>query len=430
MTNRFSFTKEVLQRLPALPKRYYVHDTKINGLQLAVYESGAKTYFYYCFFKNKRFRIKIGQYDKLSIEQARKQAGTFAAQIVMGTNPQQEKIDSRKALTFKELFNIYYNEHALRFTKNPNANKKTMERHIFPKIGNDKAEEISTQKMRTLHATLASKRSRYAKEGEERRSEGNATRIITIVSAVFNFGIREEYIKCNNPCVGIKKAKPISRDRFLSFEEIASFFEALELEDKIYIHIFKTLLYTGARKTNVLKMKVSELDFSLQRWRIPETHTKNKDVNIVPLSQQAIEVLSERIKLNKLEGNESEYVFYGTGKDGHINDIKKSFNRIKERMEVYDIRIHDLRRTLGSYMAISGASLPIIGKALNHKSQISTAIYARLSQDPVLNAMDAATQLMLPKKLEMRKSITIKIKNKIPTPFRLTSKSATILNSA
>ena len=66
-------------------------------------------------------------------------------------------------------------------------------------------------------------------------------------------------------------------------------------------------------------------------------------------------------------------------------------------MGVDDIRIHDLRRTLASYMAINNTSLPIIGRALNHKSQVSTAIYARLSGDPVRDAMNSATKLMYEK---------------------------------
>lgn len=66
-------------------------------------------------------------------------------------------------------------------------------------------------------------------------------------------------------------------------------------------------------------------------------------------------------------------------------------------MKVQDIRIHDLRRTLASYMAIIGASLPDIGAALNHKSHDSTATYARLSQDPVRMAVDKAINLMVGK---------------------------------
>lgn len=53
--------------------------------------------------------------------------------------------------------------------------------------------------------------------------------------------------------------------------------------------------------------------------------------------------------------------------------------------------IHDLRQTLASYMAISGASLLVIGNALNHESHVSTAISTRLAQGPVLAVINEAT---------------------------------------
>ena len=52
-------------------------------------------------------------------------------------------------------------------------------------------------------------------------------------------------------------------------------------------------------------------------------------------------------------------------------------------VRIQNLRIHDLRRTLGSWQAKTGASMAIIGKSLNHKSQQTTAIYARLDLDPV-----------------------------------------------
>lgn len=64
-------------------------------------------------------------------------------------------------------------------------------------------------------------------------------------------------------------------------------------------------------------------------------------------------------------------------------------------MEVEDIKIQDLRRTLASYMAISGADIPVIGAALNHKSQASTEIYVRLNKKTVLYAMTTATNTMI-----------------------------------
>lgn len=65
-----------------------------------------------------------------------------------------------------------------------------------------------------------------------------------------------------------------------------------------------------------------------------------------------------------------------------------------EGVRIPDLRIHDLRRTMGSRQAITGASLPIIGKSLNHKSQQATAIYTRLDLDPVRASVEKATEAM------------------------------------
>jgi integrase len=59
-----------------------------------------------------------------------------------------------------------------------------------------------------------------------------------------------------------------------------------------------------------------------------------------------------------------------------------------------DLWIHDLRRTLGSWQAASGASLQVIGKSLGHRSIQATAIYSRLNLDPVKVSVDAATAAM------------------------------------
>jgi hypothetical protein len=46
-------------------------------------------------------------------------------------------------------------------------------------------------------------------------------------------------------------------------------------------------------------------------------------------------------------------------------------------------------------MAISNASLPVIGKMLGHSQSSTTMIYARLTVDPVRAAAEAATAAML-----------------------------------
>jgi integrase len=60
-----------------------------------------------------------------------------------------------------------------------------------------------------------------------------------------------------------------------------------------------------------------------------------------------------------------------------------------------DLRIHDLRRTMGSWQAELGSSLTIIGKSLGHRSVGTTSIYARLSLDPVRASVERAATAML-----------------------------------
>ena len=57
-------------------------------------------------------------------------------------------------------------------------------------------------------------------------------------------------------------------------------------------------------------------------------------------------------------------------------------------------KIHDLRRTMGSWQAITGSSTKIIGASLGHKSDQATSVYARLTIAPVRESMERAAAEM------------------------------------
>jgi len=377
-----SFRKSVLDNLPIEKKRYYVADKKVHGLFLAVYPSGSKSYVIYRRIKGVPQRIKIGNYADLTIETARKEATRLNAKIALGDDPVEERKAKKQELTFNELFNLYYTQYAQKFVKKADEDKKMLERHFLNRLGNLKLSEITAEKVRKLHLEVGEK------------YPGIANRTVAMASAVINFGKRYGYFDQTNPCSGIKKFRSISRDRFLTNLELDAFFAALEPEEEKYHDYFLILLFTGVRKSNLLSMQWADVDLILKQWRLREDKTKNKDVNIIYFPTPVLDILKRRSEKNTNSKEPSPYVFPGTGKTGHFQDPKKAFNRVRKRMGVHDFTIHDLRRTLGSYMAISGASLPIIGKALNHKSQESTKVYARLSNDPVHSAIEKAVTLM------------------------------------
>lgn len=135
-------------------------------------------------------------------------------------------------------------------------------------------------------------------------------------------------------------------------------------------------------------MKWEQIDLEQREWRIPRT--KNEDPQIVTLTEEAIFLLKQRQTIAT-----GEFVFPGSGCTGHLTEPKTGWRRILKQAGISNLRIHDLRRTLGSWQARTGASLAIIGKSLNHKSPQATAVYARLDLDPVRVSVEKATKAML-----------------------------------
>ena len=133
-------------------------------------------------------------------------------------------------------------------------------------------------------------------------------------------------------------------------------------------------------------MQWQDIDFYLKEWRIPDT--KNGEPLKLPLVSEALNVLNELKEFQASNNITSDYVFYSKASESkYLEEPKSAWKRILKRAKIENLRIHDIRIALGSYQAIIGSSLQIIGKSLGHKSQQSTEIYSRMSQDPVRESM-------------------------------------------
>ena len=149
---------------------------------------------------------------------------------------------------------------------------------------------------------------------------------------------------------------------------------------------------TGARRGNVLSMQWKDISLELQVWTIERT--KNGEPHSLPLNHETILVLQNRFKNNKKI--KSKWVFpRNDNPKKHITDPHRAWVRLKQRSGINDIRIHDLRRSLGSWQAMNGVTTTTIKNTLGHKSTIYTKIYERMNIDPVKRAVDKATGAML-----------------------------------
>jgi len=148
---------------------------------------------------------------------------------------------------------------------------------------------------------------------------------------------------------------------------------------------------TGARRANLLAMGWEDVNLDTGLWRIPGEVAKAGEVIVIPLVQQAVDILRRRLQ----SSGGSPWVFPAQSKSGHLIDPNAHWRRILKRAGLQDLRIHDLRRSLGSWQAITGAPLLTIGKSLGHSSIQSTMVYARLNTATVRESVERATAAML-----------------------------------
>lgn len=112
----------------------------------------------------------------------------------------------------------------------------------------------------------------------------------------------------------------------------------------------------------------------------------------VPLCSHALEILQKR-----RESTTDPWVFPNTKGTSPMYEPRRAWRHFRSLVGIPDVTIHDLRRTLGSWLAITGASLPVIARALGHKLEQHsvTGVYARLNDPPVREAIEKAVRAML-----------------------------------
>jgi site-specific recombinase XerD len=64
------------------------------------------------------------------------------------------------------------------------------------------------------------------------------------------------------------------------------------------------------------------------------------------------------------------------------------WRQVAKTAGLVDVRIHDLRQSFASILVLGGASLPLIGALLGHRSPATTQRYAHLHLDPQRQAVE------------------------------------------
>jgi len=202
-----------------------------------------------------------------------------------------------------------------------------------------------------------------------------------------------EQIKLN-PCVGIKSTKSKQKSRYLDAKELERLKAVLisnEYKDHVVSQLIKFLILTGARKSEAVNAKWEHIDFNNKVWRRPDKNSKTKLAPPVSVSSDVIELLEYMNKTSK-----NGYIFKSTIDDNKpLLYFRKSFNTIMAKAEIKNCTPHDLRRTFGTQLLLSGIDIFTVSKLLGHESVKTTENhYAFLNRETMHSAVNVLDGLL------------------------------------
>jgi integrase len=366
-----------VRRLSLPPKGNRIQwDTTLPGFGIRVTAGGARSFVfdYYTRTSGRRRRYTIGGFPNWTTGAARIKARELRRRVDNEEDPLGDIETARAAETVDELADRFVAEHLLPKRRRSTiiAYTSILKLYIRPHFRHLKVRDVAFEHIDSLHRKVTEVSGPYS-----------ANRCIAVCSKMFSLAIRWN-MRTDNPVRGIERNAEIERKRYLNSDELARLVKALaEYPDQQSANVIRLLMFTGARKSEILAMEWEALDLGKGIWTKLGSTTKQKTDHVVPLSAPALQLLREICKQQTAKKRVlGRWVFPANSVTGHAVDPRYGWNALCCAAKITNCRIHDLRHSFASYLASGGASLPLIGALLGHSHPKTTARYAHIFQDP------------------------------------------------
>ena len=398
---KFTQTKlEALRHRGGSPE--YVYDQNKPGLAVRLTSGGARTFVFVGRLHGKVTRITLGRVEALPLNKARSAIDKIRGDVALGLDVVAQRKSLRRAEASRTILDQAFGQFVAGNRHRPKTARDyhgLWRLYVAKGLGKKAVEAITGDDVKRLHAqaaaTVIAGRKTRANEralasycgpayvSDDWQGHRTANKVVSLVRAVLAFAGR----KADNSTGLVAWFKQSPRRRRLSDEEASTFRRALENFEPVWREFFTLSLLTGARRQSLLAMRWVDINLEKARWVIPATWSKHGDEMVVPLTREALALLSGM----KERRGASPWVFPSEkAKSGHLEEPKAAWIRLLQAASIADLRLHDLRRTFGSRLAETGASGAVIAAAMGHKSLQSARSYLHLQVDAVREAAERA----------------------------------------
>lgn len=399
------FTDKQIAALKPKSGRYEKSEPGRTGLHIRVTAKGGKSWTFLYRFNGAQKRMVLGRYPKLGVAGAHKALGDAREKLKKGIDPGVELAEhraaEREAETVFELVDEYLARYERRSGKRgpPTGDKWMLNREVVPEWGKRKAKDITRRDITKLLDGV-----------NDRPAPVLRNRVASLLSRFFGFALERGVIE-TSPFAKIKRHKEHKRARFLTVQEIHSFWHGLDRTDMtVPVRVaLRMLLVTGQRRAEVATAAADEFERGnapAPLWQIPGSRTKNGRDNLVPLPALALRLVAAanatRVRPEparpKRQGRDaydpapSLWMFpsWRLGRPLKPAALTRALNRNRHVLGIGDATVHDLRRTFATWHGELGTPPEILSALLNHSpTNITGQVYNRASNiEPRRKAME------------------------------------------
>ncbi|MBA3708090.1 MAG: integrase family protein [Planctomycetes bacterium] len=454
-STRFRFTESKVRDLPAPigARQVRCYDTALPGFCLRVTASGMKVFGVYRKVHGRPMDLTLGRWPGLTVEKARKLAQETMGDIAAGIDPQADKRELREEATLGDLFKDFLELHAKPRKRSWKEDEGLWNRYLVS-WRNRRLSAITPADVQAWHGRVG----RDHGQGGANRGHSFLRKMFNFARMRgwkggnpaqgvqrFRERTRERFLDAAElrQFLSALAAEPdrTSRDFFLlalltgarRSNVLGMRWADLDLDRGLWripgekAKAGDDLVVILAPQVVVLLRERREM-VGASPWVLPSPSTRTKTGHFVEpkCAWDRIRGRAELSRLVAMIGEKQRWTPAATEQaqqdaEGEVDRIRgaafgrrmpkgtdpwavvlekyraqvRALHLDPEHARMRDIRIHDLRRTMGSWQAAAGASLSIIGRSLGHKQVQTTAIYARISLDPVRESVEKATSAML-----------------------------------
>ncbi len=271
------------------------------GLRLVVTDQGTKRWALRITINGRRVERGLGVYPDVGIDDARRKAADFRRGAVDGRDIRAEqKLKRRSGQPFEQAFEDFFEVRSQQLANGKHVQqwRNTMRDYVFPKIGKRPVADISAAEVIDVLKPI------WFKKPE------TASRVLQRLNAVFDSAILRGVRERANPCIGVSRElgtdhRQVTHHRALPWPEVPAYVQGLGGRKAMTVTklALEFLILTATRSGDVRGALWQEIDLKHKIWTIPgrdpatDRRTKTGETHVVPLSDRAIAILDEALRL-------------------------------------------------------------------------------------------------------------------------------------